>query len=104
LKPRKRKTKFYTFLLVPDNEKQTKSFKIKSSVLRLTILSIVVIVILIAFGFFSYLKFAGVLIDYSNLKKENAQLKEGLNKIDQLKSDLEVLKKSDKKLRTSLKA
>jgi murein DD-endopeptidase MepM/ murein hydrolase activator NlpD len=102
LRQRKRSTKFYTFILIPDNEKQTKSFKIKASLLRFIMLSLVLIIILISTAFISYYKFVGKLIDYQNVKKENQQLKNGLSKIEQLQSDLDKLKKTDNKIRTSL--
>jgi murein DD-endopeptidase MepM/ murein hydrolase activator NlpD len=102
LRRRKRTTKFYTFLLIPDNEKQTKSFKIKASFLRFIIVSIILIFILISIGFISYFKFMGVLIDYSDLKKDYERLNNALSKVEQLNTDMEKLKVTEKKLRTSL--
>ena len=102
MRQRKRSTKFYTFLLIPDNEKQTKSFKISASLLRFFILTIFLVVIFLLMALVSYYKFIDRLVDYQNVKDENQQLKISLNKIEQLQADLDKLKKTESKIRTSL--
>jgi len=102
LSRRKRKINYYSFLLVPDNEQEAKSLKIKAGILRFLIVLIVVVIILGMVGAATYWKVADVALQYNDLLKENKKLKEGLARIEDLKTDLEKLKTMDQKLRTSL--
>ena len=99
---KKRKTKHFTFLLIPDNEKITRSIKISISLLRFLFACLIILTVLIVIGFSTYWTVAKVAIDYSNLFKENVRLKEGLAKLEGAQNDLERLKKFDQKLRSSL--
>ena len=102
MKPKKRKTKYYTFLLIPDNERATKSLKLKTSVLRVLVVLLVITILLIAAGFATYWRVADIAIDYSSLLEENGQLKKNLAKVNELQTDIDKLKKVDQKLRSSL--
>ena len=68
-----RKTKFFTFLLIPDNEKAAKSLKLGTSLLRFLIVFLVFSFLLIIAGAASYWKVAEVALDYNRLNEENIQ-------------------------------
>ena len=102
MKPRKRKTKFFTFLLIPDNEKATKSLKLGTSLLRFLIVFLVFSFLLIIAGAASYWKVAEVALDYNRLNEENIQLKKNLAKVDELQADIDKLKMVERKIKSSL--
>ena len=99
---RKNKTKYYTFLLVPDDEKEAKSLKLNANVIRFLIVLSVFIVIAIASGAATYWKVASLAVEYYAVVDENEQLKQSLLKFDEVKKDFEKIKMMDQKLRSSL--
>ena len=102
MKSRKRKTKYYTFILIPDNEKATKSLKLGVTMIRVLVVLLIVTLILIATGAASYWRVAEVALDYNRLSEENKQLKKSLAKVEDLQADIDKLKQVDQKLRSSL--
>lgn len=102
MKIKKRKTEYYTFLLIPDNERDTKSFKIKAMVLRSLIAIAVVVFALIIAGAASYWKVAELALDYNSILEENNKMKKSLARLSEIQADLEKLKQVDQKLRSSL--
>jgi len=102
LKTKKRKTNYYTFLLIPDNERETRSFKINARFLRVMLFSGLAIVVLAFWGLITYWKVASMALGYNSVYEENLKLKESLSRLDEIQSNLEKLKKSDQKLRSSL--
>jgi murein DD-endopeptidase MepM/ murein hydrolase activator NlpD len=102
VRQRKRKTKFFTFLIIPDNEKKTKSLKLKAGVVRFSLVLLVAILVLIIMGASSYWKVAELALDYQNLQEENKTLKEGLARLEEVQNDLSKLKQIDQKLRSAL--
>ena len=102
MKQKKRKTKFYTFLLIPDNEKATKSLKLRTSSLRILTIFIIIALVLIISGAVSYWKVAEVALDYNRLNEENIQLKKNLAKVDELQADIDKLKMVEQKIKSSL--
>jgi len=102
LKLKKRKIKFYTFLLIPDNERATRSLKLRTSVLRYLMVFFVITFLLIIAGAASYWEVAEVALDYNRLNEENLQLKKNLAKVEKLQADIDKLKMVDQKLRSSL--
>ncbi len=102
MKIKKRKTKHYTFLLIPDNERATKNLRLQAGTLRFLIVFFVVTILLIVAGAATYWKVAEVALDYNNLLEENVRLKKSLVKVEELKTDIDKLKKVDQKLRGSL--
>lgn len=102
MKLKKRKTKFFTFLLIPDNEKATKSLKLGMSTLRILVAFLVIALVLIIAGATSYWKVADVALDYNRLNEENIQLKKNLAKVDELQADIDKLKMVEKKIKSSL--
>jgi murein DD-endopeptidase MepM/ murein hydrolase activator NlpD len=99
---KKRKTKYYTFLLVPDNERTTHSVRISLTIIRLLFISLLFVIILIVFGLVTYWPLASKFLDYQEVQKENSRLKKGLAKVEELYGDLERMKKFDQKLRSSM--
>jgi murein DD-endopeptidase MepM/ murein hydrolase activator NlpD len=102
MKAKKRKTRSYTFLLIPDNERETHSFQINAQVLRVALVFLLVLVVLLLFGFGTYWKAASMALSYGTLREENLKLKENLNRLDEIQSNLDKLRKVDQKLRSSL--
>ena len=102
MRQRKRKTKFFTFLVIPDNEKKTKSLKLKAGVVKMSLAFMVIVLVLIIMGASSYWKVSAVALDYQNLLEENKTLKDGLSRLEEVQSDLSKLKQIDQKLRSAL--
>lgn len=102
MKTKKRKTKFFTFLLIPDNERSTKSLKLKVSSLRILIAILIIAILLIIAGATSYWKVAEVALDYNRLNEENVQLKTNLSKVEELQADIDKLKMVEQKMKSSL--
>jgi murein DD-endopeptidase MepM/ murein hydrolase activator NlpD len=102
VKTKKRKTRFYTILLIPDNERDTRSIKINAQFLRVSLFFLLVVVILFIFGFATYWKVAGKALSYNTVQEENMKLKESLNRLDEIQSNLDKLRQVDQKLRSSL--
>jgi len=99
---RKNKTKYYTFLLVPDDEKEAKSIKLNANVIRfLMVLALALLIVIIA-GATTYWKVASLAVEYYSVLDENDQLKQSLQKFDEVKKDFEKIKRMDQKLRSSL--
>jgi murein DD-endopeptidase MepM/ murein hydrolase activator NlpD len=102
LKTKKRKTKYFTFLLIPDNERATRSIKIRTTVMRFFLVMLAVTFLLILAGAVTYWRVAELALDYNNLLEENVQLKKNLSRLEELQADIDKLKQVDKKLRSSL--
>jgi murein DD-endopeptidase MepM/ murein hydrolase activator NlpD len=99
---RKNKTKYYTFLLVPDDEKEAKSLKLNANLIRFLIVFMVFILVAIVSGAVTYWKVASLAVEYYTVLDENDQLKKSLQKFDEVKRDFEKVKMMDQKLRSSL--
>jgi murein DD-endopeptidase MepM/ murein hydrolase activator NlpD len=99
---RKNKTKYYTFLLVPDDEKEAKSLKLNANLIRFLIVFAVFLLIVIVSGAATYWKVASLAVEYYSVMDENDQLKQSLDKFEEVKKDFEKIKMMDQKLRSSL--
>ena len=99
---RKNKTKYYTFLLVPDDEKEAKSIKLNANVIRFLMIFAVILLVTIIAGAATYWKVASLAIEYYTVLDENQQLKQSLDKFEEVKRDFEKIKMMDQKLRSSL--
>lgn len=99
---RKNKTRYYTFLIVPDDEKPTKSIKFSASFIKFLIVVFIILSFGIIIGTVSYWKLASLAADYYSVSEQNQKLKQSLDKVESLKSDLEKIKNMDQKLRNSL--
>lgn len=98
----KRKTKYFTFLLIPDNERATRSVKLSVVWIRFLVVFFTIVSVLVIFGATTYWKVAEVALDYNRILEENGTLKKSLDRVDALQAELERIKKSDQKLRNSL--
>ncbi|MGD9488847.1 MAG: peptidoglycan DD-metalloendopeptidase family protein [Calditrichaceae bacterium] len=99
---KKRKVKYFSFLIVPDNKDAPRSFKLRTSILSLLIGAGIAIVVLIVAGAASYWKVAEVALDYNRLEEENFKLHKSLNQMEQLKADLNKVQQFEKQIRSSL--
>lgn len=99
---KKRKIKSYSFLIVPDNEHATKSFKISAFNLKILTLVLVIILVLIIAGISSYWKVASVALDYTRLKEENFELRNNVRRVESMKGDLNQIQKMNEKIRETL--
>jgi len=99
---RKNKTRYYTFLLVPDDEKAAKSLKFSASFIRFFFVLLIIVFAGIIFGAVSYWKVSSLAIGYYGLVDENEKLRNSLEKMEEIKTDLSKIKKMDKQLRSSL--
>lgn len=99
---RNNKTRYYTFLMVPDDEKPAKTIKISASFLKFLIVVFVVVSLAIIVGTVSYWKLASLAADYYSISEQNQKLKQSLETVENLRADLEKIKNMDQKLRTSL--
>jgi murein DD-endopeptidase MepM/ murein hydrolase activator NlpD len=102
VRQKKRKTKYYTFLVIPDNERATYNIRISLTRIRLIISFILLAVILILFGLATYWPLASMYVNYSKLQKDNERLSKSMAQVKEIQGDLERLKKIDQKLRSSL--
>lgn len=99
---KRNKTRYYTFLLVPDDEKAAKSIKFSASFIRFLIVLLVVISSGIILGAVSYWKVASLAVGYYSLFDENEKLKKSLEQLEEIQTDLAKIKNMDQKLRSSL--
>jgi murein DD-endopeptidase MepM/ murein hydrolase activator NlpD len=102
LKTKKRRTKHYTLLLIPDNERKTRTWKINAKLLLGLIFFLLLVGVLIIFGFATYWKVAKLAVDSGQIQQENVKLKESLARVDEIQTNLDKLRKIDQKLRSSL--
>ncbi len=89
-------------MLIPDNERAARSLRLNVWLIRSLFVLFIVVAVLIVFGASTYWRVAEIAIDYGRLQEENANLKKGLEKVEQLQADLDRIKKFDQKLRKSL--
>jgi hypothetical protein len=99
---RKSKTKNYTFLLVPDDDKEAKSLKLNATIIKIFIVFVIILVLVIVSGAVTYWKVAALAVEYYSLLEENEKLKKSLQIFDEVKKDFEKIKMMDQKLRSSL--
>jgi len=99
---RKNKTRYYTFLLVPDDEKAAKSVKFSASFIKFLVVIFVIVFVGIIFGTVTYWKVASLATGYYSLVDENKQLKQSLEQMEEIKADLSHIKKMDTQLRSTL--
>ena len=99
---RKNRTKYYNFLLIPDDEKAAKSLKLNANLIRFLIVFIVLLLVAIVSGAATYWKVASLAIDYYSVLDENEQLKKSLQKFDEVRKEFDKVKMMDQKLRSSL--
>lgn len=99
---RKNKSKYISFLIIPDGKTDPRTYKIKMGVFAILLGVLISIAVLIVLGAASYWKVAAIALDYNRLEEENFNLRKSLQKIDELQNDLNAMKKMDQKIRASL--
>lgn len=99
---KRHKTKYFSILIVPDNQKEPRTIKMKYTTLRVLITALVTVIVLVIVGAATYWKVADVALDYVRLEEENFKLRKGLDQMEQLKGDLLQMQHFEKKLRGSL--
>jgi len=99
---KKHKSKYISFLIIPDNQSDPKTIKFKKSVFALLVSLLITVIVLIVVGAASYWKVAAIALDYNRLEEENFNLRKSLEKIDELQTDLNEMRQIDQKIRASL--
>lgn len=99
---KKHKSKYVSFLMIPDNRNEPKTIKIKKSILSLILAGAAIIILAIVLGAVTYWKVAEVALDYTRLEEENFKLRKSVSTINELRKDLNSMKKMDQKIRASL--
>ena len=99
---KKHKSKYISFLIIPDNKNEPRTFKIKKSVLSLSLLGLIAIIAAIIVGAVTYWKVAEIALDYTRLEEENFTLRKSMATINELRQDLSSMKKMDQEIRASL--
>ena len=99
---KKRKTKYYTILLIPDNERTTRTLRFSIRKIRLFFTLALIILVSTAFGLVTYWPLAAMYIDYVDLQKDNERLRKSLAQVKEIQNDLEYVKRGNQKLRSSL--
>jgi murein DD-endopeptidase MepM/ murein hydrolase activator NlpD len=100
---KKHKAKYVSFLIVPDNQKKPRNFRIRIALLRIILIGVAVIVGLMILSAVSYWKMAEIVLDKNRLEEENFKMRKSLQQMDNLKEDLTHIKQFEKQIRGSLK-
>jgi murein DD-endopeptidase MepM/ murein hydrolase activator NlpD len=102
MQKKKRKVEYISFIVVPDNEGKSRSFRLKVSLLKAG--AVVVLAILVGFIVASsvYWIAGRNLIEYTRLKEENFELRKGLAQMEKIKEDLQTVRQFGKKVKKSL--
>lgn len=99
---RKRKTKSYSLLIVPDSNERTYTFHFTATAIKVATIFFIGLFAAIALGFATYWRVAEVAVDYSRLDEENFKLKKSLQRVDQIQNQLSRMQAIDKKIQNSL--
>ncbi len=99
---KKRKVKFYSFLIVPDSKDKPKNFTLSALTVRMIIFVAFLILVLIIAGASTYWSVAAVSLDYMRLKEENFELRTSLKSMEGMKDDLSQMRKMNDKIRNTL--
>lgn len=99
---KKHKRKFLNIILIPDNESSPKNFKIRYSYLSIILFILLILFIGLVIASITYGNLLQKAYENISLKKENEQLSQQLNKINELTAELEDLKNYGRKVQSSL--
>jgi murein DD-endopeptidase MepM/ murein hydrolase activator NlpD len=95
--------KYYTLMIIPEKEKQVRSFKIPGMIFRSLAFVTVLVSTLIGIMIYDYLKIIQQIHEIKHLNLENKQLREQIQlfqmKINSLATDLQRINTFEKKLR-----
>lgn len=96
------KSKYFSFVIVPDKGGEPKTYRIKTAVLRAMIAAAVVLVVLIILGAATYWQMASLALENNRLREENFKLTKSVSQLENIKNELNKVKQFEKKLRTTL--
>jgi murein DD-endopeptidase MepM/ murein hydrolase activator NlpD len=99
---KKHRKKFLSILLIPDDESSPKSFKIRYSILVLSLFLLLVLITVLITATFTYGKLLQQAYENISLREENEQLSEQLTKMNELTAELDNLKNYGRKVQSSL--
>jgi hypothetical protein len=99
---KKKKIKFINFIVVPDNEQRSRSFKLKFSFIKVGVIAGLTLLVLFLIASSVYWVAGRNLIEYTQLKEENFELRKGLAQLEKIKEDLQVVHSFGKKVKKSL--
>jgi len=99
---KKHKSKYISFLMIPDNRNEPRTLRIRKGLLSILLIGLIAVITLIIAGAVSYWKVAEVALDYTRLEEENFKLRKSMAQINELRKDLNSMRKMDQKIRASL--
>jgi murein DD-endopeptidase MepM/ murein hydrolase activator NlpD len=99
---KKKKIKYINLIIVPDNEKRSRSFKLKYSFIKIGAMAALVILALFLVASSVYWVAGRNLIEYTRLKEENFELRKGLAQLEKIKEDLRTVRRFGNKVKKSL--
>jgi len=99
---KKHKSKYISFIIVSDNQPEPRNWRIRTAWVRTLLILGLTLLVLIAAGFASYWKVASKALENNRLTEENFKLRKSLNKLDQIKKELALVKGFEKQLKSSL--
>ncbi len=102
MQKKKRKAEYISFILVPDNEGKSRSFRLKVSALKAAAVALLAVLVLFIVASSIYWVAGRNLIEYQRLKEENFELRKGLSQLEKIKEDLQTVRQFGKKVKKSL--
>lgn len=99
---KKRKSKYVSFVVVTEDQKTPRNYRIPTTLLRILITVGVVLFALIVLGFATYWQVASLALKNNRLQEDNFKLRQSLTQMEAIKDQLGKLKGFEKQLRSSL--
>ena len=99
---RKNKKKFLNILLIPDNETDARNYQVRYSFLYFIVGVLGFFFLSVVVGVFTYSQVLQSALEKGKIEKENLQLREQLKKINELQTELELLRSYNERVRNSL--
>lgn len=99
---KKRKVQNYSFLIVPDNEETTRSFKLSALSVKIIFIGAILLLAIFITAASTYWKVASVALDYTRLEEENFELRSSIKRVEGMKGDLAKIQKMNNKIRETL--
>lgn len=99
---KKRKTKNYSFIIVPDTQEDSRSFTLSSAKIKFLILLLVSLFVMAVIGVATYWKVAEIALDYGRLEEENFELRNSVKRVEAMTNDLQNMRKIKDKIHNSL--
>lgn len=99
---KKRKSKYVSFVVVSDNQKTPKNFRIPTLLLRSLFVLGVVVLTLIIVGFATYWQVAKLALENNRLREDNFKLLQGLKQQEKIKEELAKIRGFESQIKSSL--